>query len=70
MACPIRFADVVRTSALRRLPDARATQRRDDVHGARRRPKRNRNAGRGAVAGRIAWPDYAADDAPASGHDS
>ncbi|ORT88317.1 hypothetical protein B7G54_05160 [Burkholderia puraquae] len=67
MPCPIRFAGVVRASAPRRLPDARAMQRRDDGRGARRRANRLRHAGRDAVACRIAWPAVAASDAPASG---
>ncbi|HDR9703856.1 TPA: hypothetical protein QDC28_003431 [Burkholderia aenigmatica] len=44
MACTIRFAGVVRASAPRRLPDARATQRRNDGHGAQRRVKHPRDA--------------------------
>lgn len=70
MACPIRFAGVVRASAPHRLPDGRATQRRDDAHGARRAAKRSRNAGRVGVACRIAWPDLAASVAPASERES
>ncbi|GAU06002.1 hypothetical protein BSLA_02f4677 [Burkholderia stabilis] len=70
MACPIRFADVVRASAPRWLPDARATRRRNDMHGARCRAKHNRHAGRGAVACRIASPVFAASDAAAGGRDS
>ncbi|NTX27150.1 hypothetical protein HT746_08390 [Burkholderia pyrrocinia] len=64
MACPIRFAGVVRASAPRRLPDVR------DGHGAWRRAKHNRNAGRGTIACRIAWPDFAASDAAASERES
>ncbi|AWV04109.1 hypothetical protein DM992_25365 [Burkholderia sp. JP2-270] len=67
MACPIRFADVVRASAPRRLPDARATPRRSV---ARRRAKRNHDAGRGTIACRAAWPDFAASDAAASERES
>ncbi|MPV67085.1 hypothetical protein [Burkholderia sp. BE17] len=70
MACPIRFADVVRASAPLQLPDGRATQRRGDAHGARRAAKHNRDAGRGAVACRIVWPDFAASDAPARERES
>ncbi|WP_321789825.1 hypothetical protein [Burkholderia pyrrocinia] len=60
MACPIRFAGVARASAPRRLQDVR------DRHGARRRAKHNRDAGRGTIA----WLDFAASDAPASEHDA
>ncbi len=70
MACTIRFAGVVRASAPRRLPDARATQRRDDRHGAWRRVKHRRHARRDAVACRIAWPAVAASDATSSGSQS
>ncbi|VWC31240.1 hypothetical protein [Burkholderia lata] len=70
MACTIRFAGVVRASAPRRLPDARATQRRDDGHGARRLAKHSRHARRDAVACRIAWPAFEASDAPADGSPS
>ncbi|VWD31853.1 hypothetical protein BLA18112_06122 [Burkholderia lata] len=70
MACTIRFAGVVRASAPRRLPDARATQRRNDGHGAWRRAKHPRHARRDIVAGRVAWPAVTAGDAPASGGQS
>ncbi|MBN3778409.1 hypothetical protein G3O06_12720 [Burkholderia sp. Ac-20345] len=70
MACTIRFAGVVRASAPRRLPDARATQRRNDGHGARRRAKPPRHARRDAVACRIAWPAFEARDVPADGSPS
>ncbi|KVE84578.1 hypothetical protein WI99_17945 [Burkholderia cepacia] len=70
MACPIRFACVVRASALRRLPAARALHQRDDARGARRRTKHRRHARRDAVACRTAWPAVAASDAPASGSPS
>ncbi|KER73304.1 hypothetical protein CFB84_19095 [Burkholderia aenigmatica] len=70
MACTIRFAGVVRASAPRRLPDTRATQRRNDGHGAQRRAKPPRDARRDAVACRSAWPAVAAGDAPASGGQS
>ncbi|WP_175952695.1 hypothetical protein [Burkholderia sp. BCC0405] len=70
MACTIRFVDVVHASTPHRLPDARATQRREAGHGARRRAKHPRHARRDAVACRIAWPAVAAADAPASGGQS
>ncbi|VWC31032.1 hypothetical protein [Burkholderia lata] len=70
MACTIRFAGVVRASAPRRLPDARATQRRDGGHGARRLAKYSRHVRRDAVACRIAWPAFEASDAPADGSPS
>ena len=67
MACTIRFNGVVRASAPRRLPDARAAQRRDDGHGARRRATYLRHARRDAVACRLAWPAFEASDLPADG---
>ncbi|KAF1038023.1 MAG: hypothetical protein GAK33_02749 [Burkholderia lata] len=70
MACTIRFAGVVRASAPRRLPDARATQRRDERHGAWRRAKHPCHARRDAVACRIAWPVFDASDASADGSQS
>lgn len=70
MTCQIRLADGVRASAPRRLPDRRSAPRRNDVHDARRRANDHRSAGRGAVACRIAWPDFAAGDAPASERES
>ncbi|OXI21544.1 hypothetical protein CFB43_18175 [Burkholderia sp. AU15512] len=71
MPCTIRFAGGgVRASAPRRPPDARATQRRDDGHDARRRAKHPRDARRDAVGCRIAWPAFDASDAPADGSPS
>jgi len=63
MACQLRSAHVARASAPSRLPDARATPRRNDGHGARRRAKDNRTAGRGTTACRAAWSDFASSDA-------
>ena len=70
MAGTIRFADVVRASTPRRLPDARATQRREAGYGTRRRAQHPSQARGDAVACRIAWPAAAAADAPASGGQS
>lgn len=70
MACTIRSAGVVRTSALRRRPAAHATQRHGEGHGALRRAKHRRNARRAAVACRVASPTFASNDAPANGSPS
>ncbi|VWC75738.1 hypothetical protein BLA17378_03571 [Burkholderia aenigmatica] len=70
MACTIRFAGVVRASAPRLLPDARATQRPNDGRGARRRAKHPRHARRDVVACRSGWPAFEASDAPANGSPS
>ncbi|EKS9887868.1 hypothetical protein BTK96_004889 [Burkholderia pyrrocinia] len=67
MACPTRFADVVRASAPSWLPDGRATPQRS---AARRRAKLNHDAGRGTIACRAAWPDFAASDAAAGERES
>ncbi|AFQ52048.1 hypothetical protein GEM_5664 [Burkholderia cepacia GG4] len=65
MACPNRFPDALRASAIRRLPDA-CVPRRAAVYGARRRAKDLRVARRGAVACRTVWPAFDADDVSAS----
>jgi len=52
------------------LPAACATRRRDDVYGARRRANGNRDASRGGVACRTAWPAFDADDVAASEDES
>lgn len=70
MPCTIRFAGVVRASAPSRLPDARATQRRNDGHGARRRAQHLRDARRDVVACRTGWPAFDVGDAPADGSPS
>ncbi len=63
MACLDRLPDVLCASAMRRLPQACATRRRGDVcSGARRRANGHRDASRGAVACRTAWPAFDADD--------
>ncbi|CAB3754179.1 hypothetical protein GQ57_06375 [Burkholderia sp. MSh2] len=67
MACQIRFAGVVRASARRRLPVARAALQSDDGRGVRRRAAHDRDAGRGAVACGVARPAVAVSEAPASG---
>lgn len=66
MACPNRLSGVWRAPAIRRLPEAGATRRRADMHGMRRRANTLRDAGRGAVVCRSAWPGAAADGASAS----
>lgn len=66
MACPNRLSSVWRAPAIRRLPEAGATRRRADMHGMRRWPNSPRDAGRGAVACRSAWPGVVEDDASAS----
>ncbi|KVF77468.1 hypothetical protein WS75_09165 [Burkholderia sp. FL-7-2-10-S1-D7] len=66
MACLDRLPDVLRASAIRRLPQACATRRRCDVcGGARRRANGHRDARRGAVACRTAWPAFDVDDVAA-----
>lgn len=62
MACPNRFPGGLHTSAIRRQPEVCATRRRDDVYGVRCRANGSRDASRGAVACRIAWPAFDAND--------
>ncbi|PRH09598.1 hypothetical protein C6T61_09865 [Burkholderia multivorans] len=70
MGCMIRSPDVVRASALRRLPDVRPASRRIDLRGAWRRPPGHRGASRGACACRTGLPDVSADDDPRSERES
>jgi len=70
MACANRLPAALRASLIRRLPAACATRRRDDVYGARRRANGNRDASRGGVACRTAWPAFDADDVAASEDES
>ncbi|AIO35205.1 hypothetical protein DM39_5140 [Burkholderia cenocepacia] len=70
MGCMTRFPDVVRASALRRLPDVRPASRRIDLHGAWRRAPGRRDASRSASACRTGWPDVSADDDPRSERES
>ncbi len=66
MACAIRLPGALHASAIRGLPAACATRRRDDVHGARRRANGSRDASRGTVACRIARPGFDAHGVAAS----
>jgi len=66
MACPNRIPGGLHASALRRLPAACTTRRPDNARGTTRRASGRRDAGRGAVACRAAWPSFEADDASAS----
>lgn len=70
MACPNRLSGVWRASAIRRLPEVGSMRRRADVHGMRRRANALRDAGRGAVVCRGAWPGSAKGDVSASGGES
>ncbi|VVU48230.1 hypothetical protein BAN20980_00924 [Burkholderia anthina] len=66
MGCPNRFPGMSCAPALRRFHGERATWRRADAYDARRRANGRRDASRGAVACRTAWPVLIADDAFAS----
>lgn len=66
MACPNRFPGGLRAPALRRQPEACTTRRPGNARGTTRRANGRRDAGRGAVACRVTWPAFEADDASAS----
>lgn len=69
MAWANRLPGALCASMIRQLPDACATRRRGGVYGVysrRRRANGKRDASRGAVACRAAWPAFDADDVAAS----
>ncbi|PRG01220.1 hypothetical protein C6Q21_24170 [Burkholderia multivorans] len=70
MGCMNRSPDVVRASALRRLPAVRPASQRLDSHGAWRRARGHRGANRGAAACRTGLPEVSADDDPRSERES
>ncbi|AIO39931.1 hypothetical protein DM40_3327 [Burkholderia cenocepacia] len=63
MACADGFPDVLRASVGRRRRQARATRSRGGMNGgAPRHANGRREVSRGAVACRIAWSAFDADD--------